>query len=259
MGRGAAATMLTVLTGCGRIAFDAFGGPSDVSACVAVGHDEDLDGIDDACDDCPHVPDPTQADRDGDHVGDACDPNPDAPIDTIVRFDSFTTIPADWLIVASGGASASSDGESVAVGALSENWDARIAYVPQHDRFVVGGSVTAQGTMTKHSISVVLIEAGPARYECDYVDSFMDLLSLNDSYDGSAFNAIASTPRSASSLGAFTLTFDQIPPNLACHVASGPGYDVTGAIPAGIAPTGLLIYVGDENVRLDWFVIIHSS
>src|SRR5438552_14556742 len=36
------------------------------------GHDEDDDGIGDACDDCPSVADATQDDSDGDGVGDAC-------------------------------------------------------------------------------------------------------------------------------------------------------------------------------------------
>lgn len=74
-------------------------GPSpdgDAGACATpVGHDEDADGLDDGCDRCPHVPDPSQADGDGDDVGDACDPHPGV-LDQIVRFDSFATTPTDW-------------------------------------------------------------------------------------------------------------------------------------------------------------------
>jgi hypothetical protein len=36
--------------------------------------DTDADGVADANDNCPNVPNPDQADADGDHVGDACDP-----------------------------------------------------------------------------------------------------------------------------------------------------------------------------------------
>ena len=39
----------------------------------------DGDEFGDACDTCPGVPDPDQADRDGDHIGDACDGCPDTP------------------------------------------------------------------------------------------------------------------------------------------------------------------------------------
>ncbi len=41
--------------------------------------DTDGDGITDASDNCPTVPNPDQADRDGDGVGDACDDCPDTP------------------------------------------------------------------------------------------------------------------------------------------------------------------------------------
>jgi hypothetical protein len=43
------------------------------AVCEGVGHDEDGDGIDDACDTCPTVPDPGQLDTDGDGLGDACE------------------------------------------------------------------------------------------------------------------------------------------------------------------------------------------
>jgi hypothetical protein len=39
--------------------------------------DADADGHGDACDDCPAAADPAQTDRDGDAAGDACDPCPD--------------------------------------------------------------------------------------------------------------------------------------------------------------------------------------
>jgi len=48
--------------------------PIDAKPCVPVNHDEDLDGIDDACDLCPTVTD-DKLDTDGDGVGNDCDPN----------------------------------------------------------------------------------------------------------------------------------------------------------------------------------------
>jgi hypothetical protein len=66
-----------VLASCGRIGFDPSDGVVTPVCMVPVGHDEDHDGIDDACDVCPHVADGPQLDRDGDRVGDACDPDPD--------------------------------------------------------------------------------------------------------------------------------------------------------------------------------------
>ncbi|HEY0254761.1 MAG TPA: hypothetical protein VGC41_24715 [Kofleriaceae bacterium] len=87
--------LLVVLAGCGRIGFgdqaiDHADARLDARSCVPVGHDEDGDGIDDACDVCPSDRDPEQADRDGDGVGDACDARPDAPGDALVFFEPNT-------------------------------------------------------------------------------------------------------------------------------------------------------------------------
>ncbi|HTJ46109.1 MAG TPA: hypothetical protein VL463_28585 [Kofleriaceae bacterium] len=67
----------------------------DAAGCAPIGHDEDLDGIDDGCDDCPEIADPLQADQDHDFVGDACDPSPQDPHDALVFFDSFA-VPDPW-------------------------------------------------------------------------------------------------------------------------------------------------------------------
>jgi Thrombospondin type 3 repeat len=82
---------LVLLTGCGRLAFDA---SPDVSpgTCLAIGHDEDGDGVDDACDVCPHVANPTQGDGDGDGVGDPCDPQPAIAGERIEFFDPFAGV-----------------------------------------------------------------------------------------------------------------------------------------------------------------------
>jgi hypothetical protein len=83
------------------------GGDDALDATACVGHDEDADGVPDACDNCPHVSNPTQAnvlDQGGDDVGDACDPRPTTVGDVLLRFDSFELAPADMTTEATSGA-----------------------------------------------------------------------------------------------------------------------------------------------------------
>ncbi|HEY4057320.1 MAG TPA: hypothetical protein VGM39_11965, partial [Kofleriaceae bacterium] len=87
---------LLALTSCGRVAFDAQGDAStDAFACNPVGHDEDGDGFDDACDACPQLSD-DQNDSDGDGVGDACDPHAGVR-DTRDVFDPFLVKSPTWI------------------------------------------------------------------------------------------------------------------------------------------------------------------
>jgi hypothetical protein len=63
----------------------------DLSGCQA-GHDEDGDGVDDNCDNCPTVANAQQRDTDGDGLGDACEVqgNPGG-LSALAVFDPFVT------------------------------------------------------------------------------------------------------------------------------------------------------------------------
>ena len=68
--------------------------------CQTIMHDEDADGIDDACDNCPGIANANQADTTEtppDGVGDACDPRP-TERDKIALFESFNSTPPGWTI-----------------------------------------------------------------------------------------------------------------------------------------------------------------
>ncbi len=74
---------------------------STTATCFS-GHDEDADGVDDNCDNCPTWHNPAsggnpQADADHDGLGNACEaPWDDAVLDTIVTFEPFTNNAGNW-------------------------------------------------------------------------------------------------------------------------------------------------------------------
>jgi hypothetical protein len=63
-------------------------------SCKEADHDEDDDGVADACDRCPGIAD-DQRDTDGDSVGDLCDPS-NATRERIELFVSFAEPPSQW-------------------------------------------------------------------------------------------------------------------------------------------------------------------
>ncbi len=68
----------------------------DLAGCLD-NHDEDGDGIDDNCDNCPTYSNSNQDDNDNDGVGDACERsgNP-GELSTIPVFESFMNSPSQW-------------------------------------------------------------------------------------------------------------------------------------------------------------------
>ncbi len=92
--------VIGLVAGCdqafGLTHYDPDAAPPDsriIDACIG-SHDEDLDGIPDACDGCPTAV--GNDDKDGDGLGDACDPFPLIPGDSIAVFDGFGGASMIW-------------------------------------------------------------------------------------------------------------------------------------------------------------------
>ncbi len=242
-----------LLAACGRIGFD----PNEVP-CVAVGHDEDGDAIDDACDVCPQIADPAQPDVDGDRVGDACDPYPDDPRDHLVLFDPFTSERPEWAF--SDQPPHTFVGDALTVDSRGGQFRADLTGAPADDTYSVVMSLGAGGN-GQRQIALYAIEDDVHLYYCD-LDQ-MDLMffwTVTAAVDGN-FDPIA--PVSTGSPienGRLAMTMKHTPTQVTCATSWPVGMsEVSGALPAGIAPVGVSISLIGVDVELESFTHVHSD
>ena len=262
MGRQVWLGVVCAAIGCGRISFDRIGDVTDDATvdavpCHPVGHDEDLDGIDDACDVCPHVADPMQLDTDGDGVGDACDPAPNSPHEHITFFDPFTGQRPEWSIV--GAAAHSFTGDSLLIDAMGTADEyATLAIVPTTDFFQLGGMVMG-GDAGVRQLTVTADNA-PAQVYCElYDDASSFTFEISHSDDGSTYVSDQTTALA----GRFqnqdlALAMRHTPARIDC-TSSWPGaIPLTNPHPA-LTPNVLGFYVEGIVFRADYFVVIHTD
>jgi hypothetical protein len=262
-----------VAAGCGRFRFDdrSDGGDGprgdtsstlDAFACLAGGsqHDEDGDGIRDACDVCPHIADPAQADSDGDRVGDACDPEPMNPRQSIVFFDGFegTTVGGAWTNLS--GAVQSDQLVLDARGAQAKEIYRPVTVVDE--QFIIG-AVTGAGDPTGAHISLVTAPSGPSGFYCEvFDDGAQTSTQLTWTYNGSTYNhaGTATWVGDRVANGAGTFEFHVTPTTVFCISTWNGNVDGgNGARPSGISPDDFHIYSENLLTKVDWVIDIRTN
>lgn len=214
--------MVLLLIGCGRLQFDdrvtsvdggalPDGAPDAAAPCVPVGHDEDGDGNDDACDSCPqHSAD--QDDSDGDGVGDACDHHPGID-DTLVFFDPFTAMGPSWTFY-----SAQQATDAILFDTPTGAAGADLMGVPGRESVEVVGEVLSLGAGATHQLSIGISDGGVAAYYCELYDTgTVTQLLFTHTPDGTNYNTLDSTlVPTPLGVGTYRILFDHEPPMTTC-------------------------------------------
>jgi Thrombospondin type 3 repeat len=243
--------VLVIVAGCGRVGFDAV-------ECAAVGHDEDGDGIDDACDNCPHIPNVDQADSDGDGVGDVCDPQPFVAAERIALFDPFIRLRPEWRM--QGTAIPTFANDQIHVDTRMAEFSMDLADAPANDHFALAGTLGEatdgqQVTLYVHADSI-------AHYYCELYQGSPDNVVFDLAYtvDGVQYGTgpqhQMQTPLAN---GAFSLALDNRIPHVTCQTAWPPSGSSVNPIPEGVAPVAVGIQLTHLDVGLDYFIWIHTE
>jgi hypothetical protein len=256
--------LLLVLTaGCGRFAFepnpDASDGTVDAKPCAPVGHDEDGDSVDDACDVCPHLPDVQQPDADGDGVGDMCDPNPMAARERIAFFDPYTSMRSEWeynnpALVTVVNDQLSGDARTgVITGALKPRG-------PTDDVYVMGGRVGAGVASGQRQVTAVL--GGVGYYYCEINGNQTAVAFFNATYtpdDVNFFVAAGSDAVGPIENRTFRLELHSSPTMYGCATTWPATTQSFSASRPPITVDHFNFALQGLDVKLDYFIQIQSD
>jgi hypothetical protein len=266
------AVYVCALAACGRFRFDGApdaathdsdptGDGSSVDTFVCVGgslHDEDGDGVRDACDTCPHVSDPAQADLDGDRVGDACDPEPNNPRQQIVLFDAFESLDSVWN---NAGATVVSD-ELVLDARGGVSRQIVRSFSTATDRLTIGGTTGAADVGTHHVSFGWRPAAGGGNAYCEMYDTGATTRTqFTWTLDDVMFNSqgvnMWSSARLANAGGTFALGVD--PVSVSC-ASDWAGTVVSGGGPRpSVAADRLFIYAENVLLRVRYVIQIRTN
>ena len=246
--------MLAVLAGCGRIGFDqgtrVDSGGIDGTPCDPVGHDEDSDSFDDACDVCPQLAD-DQRDTDLDRVGDACDVA--ATNQERVFFDPFTSARPEWTF----DSRVTYQTDSVGLPGVADSIGIQLNGAPGRTVLEVGGRVTAAGVGSRQAAIHIGEEVGSNNYYCELFDGTGSLfLILTHTPDDIMFTNIDGVQIGGIlDSGTYRLSFVHTPPDLHCIATwNGTRYEVGGPAPTGVPTEVMYVSVNNIDTELDYFV-----
>jgi hypothetical protein len=233
---------------------------ADAFLCVGgTAHDEDGDGIRDACDVCPHISDVGQADGDGDRVGDACDPEPTIGRQQIVVFDGFASLDLAWT--SNGGAIISDQLVLDARGGTSRQ--VFRTFTPTNDIFIIGSSTGAGDVSTHHMSFGWRPSSGAGNAYCELYDTGSSTLTqftwtLNDSTYMHAGTMTWSGARLANGSGTFS--FELTAATVSCSSTWQTVTINTGnAARPAVAAQRLFIYSENLLMRVNYFIQIRTN
>jgi hypothetical protein len=259
-----AALAMLAAAGCGRFGFAGREAPADgaidgaidaaidAKPCTPIGHDEDGDGHDDACDVCPERADPAQLDTDGDGIGDACDLS--SAHQTRTLFDPFTGPRPEWIY---NGAETIA-GDVMHIPGVGDSIGERLAEPPARTTWELGGKVTAVGATGTRQLS---IQIGPTsnmgHYYCELYDNGSALaLQFEYTLDETQYFGVDAMPVPGRLVpGAVRFSLEHTPPTMTCRATwGGVDYIAQGTIPAGIAADEVYVAANNVDVDLEYFV-----
>jgi hypothetical protein len=243
---------LLLLVGCGRVGFDV-----DHPTCAA-GHDEDGDGIPDACDVCPHIADPDQTDSDGDGVGDACDPEPDNPRQHIVVFDPFTSLDPAWHP----NGSTTLLGDSIRLDGMPEYREISRDLDDGIDLFQYGGHLLSRDATGQSHMSIGRgVDGSDNQLYCElYQDPDQVIFEYSQTIDdGSSYQHGLPSVGSGSWIGAGTVSLSMSATAITCNADwRGMGRTSSGARP-GLAVQNINLAAFNVDVEFDYFIQIRTE
>jgi hypothetical protein len=259
--------LVMLLGACGRFSFDESGdhdaatsadSRADARPCTPTNHDEDADGIDDACDVCPHVPDPEQADTDGDLVGDLCDPEPSVARQQLVMFDPFVTLDTQrWSFDHDEHVT----NDELILDAVGSGKEIYQPYALAQDWFIIGATAGAAGSGT-NLVALIADQFGGDQFYCEIFDDGVKATTMftyttnitNFSHDGVA--------PWTTQLNAGGGNFEFLLTTTTARCRSSWRGDVKlveGTRPTAITPTRMMIYVENVSLHVKWFVQIRTT